>query len=62
MRTVTPQQYVRELEWYRADQYRQLTRETVIEVNSEEVQSIARMSAKVRGRYMAKLLDCGGVD
>tara|TARA_E500000305_G_scaffold100000_1_gene92593 strand:- start:1175 stop:1855 length:681 start_codon:yes stop_codon:yes gene_type:complete len=56
---VNPQQYARELDRYRNEQNRHLTQETVMEVASGELEGIAQMAAKARGRYFAKLLDAG---
>lgn len=56
---VNPQQYARELDRYRSEQNRHLTQETVMEVASGELEGIAQMAAKARGRYFAKLLDAG---
>ena len=56
---VNPQQYARELDRYRKEQNRHLTQETVMAVGSGELEGIAQMAAKARGRYFAKLLDAG---
>ena len=56
---VNPQQYARELDRYRNEQNRHLTQETVMAVGSGELEGIAQMAAKARGRYFAKLLDAG---
>lgn len=56
---VNPQQYARELDRYRNEQNRHLTQEAVIAVGSGELEGIAQMAAKARGRYFAKLLDAG---
>jgi hypothetical protein len=59
---VNPQQYVRELERFHAEQNRHHTRDSVMDVTSHEVERVARLAAKVRGRYVAKLLDAGNSD
>jgi len=56
---VNPQQYARELDRYMTQQNRQLTQETVMEVGAGELEGVAQMAAKARGRYFAKLLDAG---
>lgn len=56
---VNPQQYARELDRYMNEQNRQLTQETVMEVAAGELEGVAQMAAKARGRYFAKLLDSG---
>lgn len=56
---VNPQQYARELDRYMNEQNRRLTQETVMEVAAGELEGIAQMAAKARGRYFAKLLDAG---
>ncbi|WP_193182135.1 hypothetical protein [Nisaea sediminum] len=56
---VNPQQYARELDRYMTEQNRQLTQETVMEVGAGELEGVAQMAAKARGRYFARLLDAG---
>lgn len=56
---VNPQQYIRELDRYHAEQNRHLTQDAVMDVASHEVERVAKLAAKVRGRYIAKLLDAG---
>jgi len=56
---VNPQQYIRELDRYQAEQNRHLTQDAVMDVASHEVECVAKLAAKVRGRYIAKLLDAG---
>lgn len=56
---VNPQQYVRELERFEADQNRKRSRETLLNVASTEIQGVAAQAARIRGRYLAKLLDAG---
>lgn len=56
---VNPQQYARELDRYMNEQNRSLTQETVMEVAAGELEGVAQMAAKARGRYFAKLLDAG---
>lgn len=57
---VNPQQYARELDRFMNEQNRQVTRQTVLEVNAAEIEGVAEMAARIRGRYFAKLLDAGG--
>ena len=56
---VNPQQYIRELDRYHAEQNRHMTRDAVMDVASHEVERVAHLAARVRGRYIAKLLDAG---
>jgi hypothetical protein len=56
---VNPQQYIRELDRFHAEQNRNQTQDAVMDVASGEVERVARLAAKVRGRYIAKLLDAG---
>ena len=57
---VNPQQYVRELERYLAAENRRATREAVMQVSSQEIEGVASMAARIRGRYLARLIDAGG--
>ncbi len=50
---VNPQQYIRELDRYHAEQNRHQTRDAVMDVASHEVERVARLAARVRGRYIA---------
>jgi hypothetical protein len=59
---VNPQQYVRELDRFHSEQNRHLTQDAVMDVASHEVERVAHLAAKVRGRYIAKLLDAGNSD
>jgi hypothetical protein len=56
---VNPQQYIRELDRFHTEQNRQHTQDAVMDVASQEVERVAKLAAKVRGRYIAKLLDAG---
>ncbi len=56
---VNPQQYIRELDRFHSEQNRRLTRDVVMDVASHEVERVAKLAAKIRGRYIAKLLDAG---
>lgn len=56
---VNPRQYVRELDRFLTKQNSHLTQGVVLDVSSAEVERIAKLSARVRGRYIAKLLDVG---
>ncbi|MBT5263887.1 MAG: hypothetical protein HOL85_03580 [Rhodospirillaceae bacterium] len=58
-RAVNPQQYVRELERFLGDQNRKETRDAVLNVTSTEIEGVASLAARIRGRYLAKLLDTG---
>ena len=56
---VNPKQYIRELEHYASEQNRKSVRATVMDVSSKEIEGVARTAAKIRGRYLARLLDAG---
>ena len=58
--TITAQQYVSELDRFLNKQNEHLTKEVVLGVSSVEIERLVKLSAKVRGRYIAKLLDLGG--
>ncbi len=56
---VNPQQYIRELEHFVSEQNRKSVRSTVMDVSSKEIEGVASTAAKIRGRYLARLLDTG---
>ncbi len=58
--TMTAQQYVSELDRFLTKQNENLTKKVVLGVSSVEIERLVKLSAKVRGRYIAKLLDLGG--
>ena len=58
--TITAQQYVSELDRFLSRQNEHLTKKVVLGVSSIEIERLVNLSAKVRGRYIAKLLDLGG--
>tara|TARA_B100000214_G_scaffold109523_1_gene77300 strand:+ start:2000 stop:2782 length:783 start_codon:yes stop_codon:yes gene_type:complete len=58
--TITAQQYVSELDRFLNKQNEHLTKKVVLGVSSIEIERLVKLSAKVRGRYIAKLLDLGG--
>ena len=58
--TITAQQYVSELDRFLNKQNEHLTKKVVLGVSSVEIERFVKLSAKVRGRYIAKLLDLGG--
>ena len=58
--TITAQQYVSELDRFLNKQNEHLTKKVVLGVSSVEIERLVKLSAKVRGRYIAKLLDLGG--
>ena len=58
--TITAQQYVSELDRFLSRQNEHLTKKVVLGVSSIEIERLVKLSAKVRGRYIAKLLDLGG--
>jgi hypothetical protein len=56
---VNPQQFLREFERFLSDQNASAVRDAVLDVSAREIEGVARMAAKVRGRYLAKLIDTG---
>jgi hypothetical protein len=58
-RNVNPRQYVVELDRFLSRQNSNLTQDIVLDVSSKEIEQITKLSARVRGRYIAKVLDVG---
>ena len=58
-RTVNARQYVVELDRFLNRQNNNLTQGVVLDVSSHEIEQVIRLSARVRGRYIAKVLDIG---
>ena len=58
---VNPRQYVQELDRFLNKQNGDLTKGVVLDVSSVEIEEVVKLSARVRGRYLAKLLDVGTV-
>ena len=56
---VNPRQYVVELDRFFSRQNSNLTQGIVLDVSSKEIEQIIKLSARVRGRYIAKVLDVG---
>ena len=56
---ISAQQYVSELDRFLNKQNENLTKKVVLGVSSTEVERLVKLSATVRGRYIAKLLDLG---
>ena len=56
---VNPRQYVVELDRFFSRQNSNLTQGIVLDVSSKEIEQITKLSARVRGRYIAKVLDVG---
>lgn len=56
---VNAAQYVRELERFAAEENRRAVSDVVMEVNQSEVEGVVRHAARIKGRYLAKLLDVG---
>ena len=56
---ISAQQYVSELDRFLNKQNEHLTKKVVLGVSSTEVERLVKLSATVRGRYIAKLLDLG---
>ena len=57
--TVNARQYVVELDRFLNRQNNDLTQGVVLDVASHEIEQVIRLSARVRGRYIAKVLDIG---
>ena len=57
--TVNPRQYVVELDRFVNRQNANLTQGVVLDVSSLEIEQVIKLSARVRGRYIAKVLDIG---
>lgn len=57
--SVNAAQYVRELDRFIADEARRAVADTVMDVNPSEIEGVAKLAARIKGRYLAKLLDLG---
>lgn len=58
-KSVNRQQLLRELDGFQRQQFASEARKTVMDVSAREIESIVTIAAKLRGRYLAKLLDAG---
>ena len=56
---VNRQQLLRELDGFQRQQFASEARKTVMDVSAREIEGIVTIAAKLRGRYLAKLLDSG---
>jgi hypothetical protein len=56
---VSAPQYLRELETFQRQQFQSEIANTVMTVTASEVEGAIRLAAKLRGRYLAKVLDAG---
>lgn len=56
---VNAAQYVRELDRFAAEESRRAVADVVMDVNPGEVEGVVRHAARIKGRYLAKLLDIG---
>jgi hypothetical protein len=56
---VNAAQYVRELDRFISDEARRAVADTVMDVNPGEIEGVAKLAARIKGRYLAKLLDLG---
>lgn len=56
---VNPAQYARELDRFAADEARRAVADTLMDVRSTEIEGVARLAARIKARYLAKLLDVG---
>ena len=57
--TVNPRQYVVALDRFLSKQNSCITQDVVLDVSSSEIERVIKLSARVRGRYIAKVLDIG---
>lgn len=57
--SVNAAQYVRELDRFISDEARRAVADTVMDVNPGEIEGVAKLAARIKGRYLAKLLDLG---
>lgn len=56
---VNRQQMLRELDGFQRQQFASEARKIVMDVSTREIEGIVTIAAKLRGRYLAKLLDAG---
>jgi len=56
---VNAAQYIRELERFAAEESRRAVADAVMDVNPSEIEGVAKLAARIKGRYLAKLLDLG---
>ncbi len=56
---VNAAQYVRELDRFASEETRRAVSDVVMDVNPKEVEGVVRRAARIKGRYLAKLLDLG---
>ena len=56
---VNAAQYIRELDRFAAGESRRVVADTVMDVNPNEIEGVAKLAARIKGRYLAKLLDLG---
>jgi hypothetical protein len=57
--TINPRQYVVALDRFLNKQNSYITQDVVLDVSSSEIERVIKLSARVRGRYLAKVLDIG---
>lgn len=56
---VNPAQYARELDRFAAEEARRTVADTLLDVRSAEIEGVAKLAARIKARYLAKLLDVG---
>ncbi|EDP65074.1 hypothetical protein BAL199_21999 [alpha proteobacterium BAL199] len=56
---VNAAQYIREFERFSAEESRRAVADIVMDVNPNEIEGVAKLAARIKGRYLAKLLDLG---
>jgi hypothetical protein len=57
--TINPRQYVVALDRFLNKQNSYITQDVVLDVSSSEIERVIKLSSRVRGRYIAKVLDIG---
>jgi hypothetical protein len=57
--TINPRQYMVTLDRFLNKQNSYITKDVVLDVSSSEIERVIKLSARVRGRYLAKVLDIG---
>ena len=59
---VNPQQFVRELERFASEESKRAVADVVMDVQPAEIEGVAKLAGRIKGRYLAKLLDVGSPD
>ena len=56
---VNPAQYAREFDRFATEEERRAVTDTLMDVRSTEIEGVAKLAARIKARYLAKLLDVG---